>query len=235
MAFRKLTYFGFELETGVEELVGEFPPALAEQAREALVTALLEGDSPHPAQGRIRRAVQELDELYRRSGGAIANASPAALREDLRRQMAGVTSWPEFLRTPFTLDPAQVVPAARRDALMALPSSVRLLGDALKLYYEIADGEGVVRLHLREGQARRLRPQDVPVFDRPLRFAVVRNHGAPALGDTLAEAIRALKWEDRRERKDDWRARRGGGPKPKGGGGGRFDRKSRPGRRGKRK
>jgi hypothetical protein len=235
MAFRKLTYFGFELETGVEELVGEFPPALAEQAREALVTALLEGDSPHPAQGRIRRAVQELDELYRRSGGAIANASPAALREDLRRQMAGVTSWPEFLRTPFTLDPAQVVPAARRDALMALPSSVRLLGDALKLYYEIADGEGVVRLHLREGQARRLRPQDVPVFDRPLRFAVVRNHGAPALGDTLAEAIRALKWEDRRERKDDWRARRGGGPKPKGGGGGRFDRKSRPGKRGKRK
>jgi hypothetical protein len=43
MAFRKLTYFGFELETGAEEIDGEFPANLAEQAREALVTALLDG------------------------------------------------------------------------------------------------------------------------------------------------------------------------------------------------
>jgi hypothetical protein len=127
---------------------------------------------------------------------------------------------------------------------MALPSSVHLLGDALKLHYEIADGEGVVRLHLREGQARRLRPQDLPTFDRPLRFAIVRNHATPALGDTLAEAIRALKWEDRRERQGRPEGRGGsrgpGGPRGSGGprgkgGGGRFDRRGPPGRRGKRR
>jgi len=236
MAFRKLNYFGFELETGAEEVEGEFPAAIAEQAREALVTALLEGDSPHPDQGRIRRTVQELDELYRRSGGALTAASPAALREELRRQMAGVTSWSWFLRTRFSLDAARIVPDGARESLMALPSSVHLLGDALKLEYEIADGEGVVRLHLREGQARRLHAQDLPSLDRPLRFAILRNHAAPALGDTLAEAIRALRWEDRRERKDEWRSKgRGpGGPRGKGGGG-RFDRRGPPGRRGKRR
>ena len=239
MAFRKLTYFGFELETGVEELEGDFPPALVEQAREALATALLEGDSPHPDQGRIRRTVQELDELYRRSGGELTAVSPAALREILRTQMAGINSWPGFLRTRFSLDAATVVPNGRREALMALPSSVHLLGDAIKLHYEISDGEGIVRLHLREGQARRLRPQDLPEFDRPLRFAIVRNHAAPALGDTLAEAIRALKWEERREKKG-WRpdARSGprgsGGPRGKGGGG-RFDRRGPPGGKGRRR
>jgi hypothetical protein len=64
---------------------------------------------------------------------------------------------------------------------------IRVRGDAVPLDYEVADGAGVVRVRLREGQARRLRQGDLPPLDRPLRFAVVRGRHQPVLADTLAE------------------------------------------------
>ena len=66
---RRLTYFGFELETDIEPLGGVIPPQLREAARLGLARALLEGETPHPDQGRIRRAAATLTEWWRRSGG----------------------------------------------------------------------------------------------------------------------------------------------------------------------
>ena len=60
---------------------------------------------------------------------------------------------------------------------------IRLRGDAAPLDYEVADGQGVARVRLREGQARRLREGDLPPLDRPLRFAVVRGRHQPILAD----------------------------------------------------
>ena len=82
---------------------------------------------------------------------------------------------------------------ADRRRLDALPSMVRLHGDAVPLDYELHAGTGVVRLRLREGQARRLSAPDLPVLDRPLRFAVVRGGEPPLRADSLEELAALLK------------------------------------------
>ena len=54
-----------------------FPGALLAAARDVLAAALIAGETTHPDQGRLRRALAVLDELWRRSGGTLAVASPA--------------------------------------------------------------------------------------------------------------------------------------------------------------
>jgi len=231
---RRLTYFGFELETVMEELRGEVPAALQEQARDALTDALMSGDTPHPDQGRIRRALSELGELWRRSGGTLAQADAGALRPRLRSALAEVTSWQEFLGTRVALDADALVDGTTRAHLLELPSMVHLLGDAVPLDYEVEDGEGVVVLRLREGQLRRLKPEEIPKVDRPLRFSVMRGSKPALHGRTLDELRDALQNEprERRGRHTEFRGPKRGG---RGGGGGRGGRDSRgPGRGGRR-
>ena len=229
---RRLTYFGFELETVVEELRGEVPPELREQARDALADALIAGDTPHPDQGRIRRALSELGELWRRSGGTLAQASTAALRPRIRSALAEVTSWQQFLGTRVALDADALVDAATRARLLELPSMVHRLGDAVPLDYEVEEGQGVVVLRLREGQLRRLKKEDLPKVDRPLWFSVMRGPKPALRGRTLGELRDAIQSEprERRGRHTELRGpRRGGRGGGSGGRGGRG-----PGRGGKR-
>jgi hypothetical protein len=209
--FRMLEYFGFQLEEGIEFLDGPIPESLLAPARDALAAALAEGETAHPDQGRIRRGLEELDELWRRSGGTLGELTPGALRTRIRAQLEHVESWEEFLHTRVSLDVAALVPDAERERLGTLPSSVRLKGDAVPLCYEIEQGEGVVRVSLREGQARRLRPDELPALDRPLRFAVTRSHQPPALGATLAEAIGGLRHQKWDEDRSEGSRRKGGG------------------------
>ncbi len=217
---RRRDYFGFHLETVTEEIDGAIPEALLGPARSALVTALLAGETPHPDQGRIRRAVTEMDEMWRRSGGALPAIAPDAIRAALKAQLESVTRWDGFLRQPLALDPAALVPETTRAALAALPASVHIHGDAAPLHYEFADGVGSVRIMLREGQARRFRDRDLPLLDRPVRFAIVRARQAPALGDSVAEAMRALHRGAEVERRErDGNRPRGDGRPPAGQGG----------------
>src|SRR5439155_1224122 len=87
-----------------------------------------------------------------------------------------VRSWDEFLNTRLPLDPEAIVSVADRARLEALPASVHLLGDRLPLEYEVepGGGGGVVRVRLKEGQARRLRPGDLPEPDRPSGDGIVQ-------------------------------------------------------------
>lgn len=187
---QRLTYFGFELEAIDERLDDEVPADLHPALREGLTSALLGGETPHSHQGRVRRGATDLGELWRRSGGTLAVAEPAAVRARIRAQLDGVTSWEAFLSTSIALDAAAIVPDQERNRLLALPSSVRLLGDTVPLYYELGPAGGIVRLQLREGQARRLSPSDLPRVDRPLHFAVVRGNRSALEGDSL-DAVRA--------------------------------------------
>jgi len=233
---RRLTYFGFELETVMEELRGEVPSALQEQARDALADAMLSGDTPHPDQGRIRRALSELGELWRRSGGTLDQAATPVLRARIRSALADVTSWQEFLSTRVALDADAMVDGATRARLLELPSMVHLLGDAVPLDYEVEDGAGVVVLRLREGQLRRLKDGELPKVDRPLRFSVMRGPKPALRGRTLEELRDAIQNEPRERggRHTEFRGpRRGGRAGGRGdGGGGRGGRG--PGRGGKR-
>jgi hypothetical protein len=185
---RKRTYFGFFLEDGIEEIRGEVPEEFRAQAAEVLARGLLEGGTPHPRQGQIRRIRQELDELWRRSGGLLESASPQSIRVLLSAQLEGVRSWDEFLERPIMLDIDALVSPVQREALMSLPSGVRIGGDMVSLEYEVDEiVGGVARLRLREGQARRIQERELPKVDRPLRFAVVRGNHPPLLADSIGE------------------------------------------------
>ncbi|HEU4647527.1 MAG TPA: DEAD/DEAH box helicase [Gemmatimonadales bacterium] len=206
---RQLEYFGFQLEADVETLDGAIPPELREMALDALTDALLEGETVHPDQNRLRRALSQLDELWRRSGGTLATARRDYVRELIRRQLHAVTSWHSFIGTRLTLDPVALVDADTRSRLEELPSSTRLKGDMVPLDYDIEAGEPVVRLRLREGQAKRLQSRDLPPLDRPLRFEVTRGSRPPVRAATLAGLHDELRRLPRREPRERRRGRRG--------------------------
>jgi hypothetical protein len=188
---RRREYFGFELEIEVEPIDREIAPELQPAARDVLAHALMDGETTHPDQHRLRRTIAELDELWRRSGGALTEISPGSLRARIRAQLEGVTSWDDFLRARINLDTIGLVDPATRERLEALPSSLHLRGDAVPLDYEVHGGEGIARVRLREGQAKRLRQDELPRLDRPLLFAVQRGRHPPILADTIP-ALQAM-------------------------------------------
>jgi hypothetical protein len=225
---RRRSYFGFDLETEVESIEGRIPPELQSAARDVLTRALIEGETVHPDQHHLRRSLAELDELWRRSGGTLRAISPEEVRLLIRQQLEGVTSWEDFSRSRIALDSRQLVNDETRERLEALPGRLHLRGDAVPLDYEVEGGIGVARVRLREGQAKRLRPDDLPPLDRPLRFAVQRGTHAPIQADTIP-ALQSLlqrpprsepdeqpgSYRDRtgrRGRKQGQPARRGGKP-----------------------
>jgi hypothetical protein len=185
-------YFGFELDRTRQPLEGTFPPELAEQAREALTQAVLEDLTPHPDQRKVSRAAARMDEYWRRSGGRLKEASADARSSAIRRQLHAVNSWADFVGTRLELDPDAAIPQTVRSSLDSLPSSVQLEGDRVALSYEVENGNAVAIIHLREGQARRLRKGGLPQLDRPIRFAIT--HGRSVFrAESIEEAFRALK------------------------------------------
>jgi hypothetical protein len=171
---RATVYHGFELEREREPLPGRFPPELADHARLALAQGLVAGTMPHPDQHAVAKGVARLDEYWRRSGGTLAAAGPDAVASRLAVQLRAIESWEDFLATRIRLDPTELVDPETRERLDRLPSSVALRGDRIAIHYAIERGESVARLKLREGKARRIRPDDLPVLDRPFRFSVLR-------------------------------------------------------------
>ncbi|HXF96369.1 MAG TPA: helicase-related protein [Gemmatimonadales bacterium] len=198
---RTLEYFGFVLDRERERLTGPFPPELREAARRALVAALLAGVTPHPDQARLRRALDRFGEYWRRSGGRLEEANPDRLAARLLAQLERVNSWDEFVSTRLDLDPDAAIPAEVREALDALPASVHLYGDRVPLDYEVDGGQPVVRLRLREGQARRLQARDLPALDRPVRFTVLRGKREALRADSLEELRSRLAGLTRAERR----------------------------------
>ena len=223
MVVHTVTYFGFLLERDVEPLPEPFPRDLVPAARRGLVDALLAGHTPHPDQARVRRALERFEFYWRRSGGRLAQAATQRLAAALAAQLERVGSWDEFIATRLTLDVDAAISEAERQALEALPSSLHLYGDRVPLEYEVEQGVGVVRLRLKEGQARRLQPRDLPPFDRPARFTVLRGKREAVRSDSLDDLRRQLSGLTSDERA---RLARGG----RGGRGGRGARHRRDGR-----
>jgi hypothetical protein len=190
---RRLSYFGFELDTVVEEIEGAFPDKLRDLARESLTDALMAGETMHSDQGKIRRALEELGEMWRRSGGSLPQISGVSLRQRLRDQLQDVTSWEDFLQARILLSPIELVHEHVREALFQLPSMIRIRGDAVALDYALDDGVAVVRLRLREGQAHQLLERDIPELDRPIRFTVVRGGEEAIRAASLPELKLKLK------------------------------------------
>ena len=205
MVVRTIMYGGFTLEREVEPLPSPFSAELAETARQALVQALLAGETPHPDQGKLRRALERFGHFWRRSGGRLAQANGDRLAEQIAAQLANVRSWDDFIATRVLLDPDGAIPESERHGLDALPASVNLYGDRVPLDYDVDQGVGVVRMRLKEGQARRLQARDIPAFDRPVRFTVTRGKHDSVRAASLEELREGLRSLPR-------------GPRPRGGG-----------------
>jgi hypothetical protein len=204
-----LDYFGFTLDREVEPLPAPFAPDLAAAARRALAGALLAGLTPHPDQAKVRRALERLGFYWRRSGGRLAEAGPERAQARLGAQLEPVQSWEGFINTRLSLDVDALIPASVRAALEALPGSVHLYGDRVPLEYDVEQGTGVVRLRLKDGQARRLLPRDLPTFDRPVRFTVLRGKREAVRADSLDD-LRSRLTGLGRERRQRRRLVRGG-------------------------
>jgi hypothetical protein len=59
----------------------------------------------------------------------------------------------------------------------------------------------VVQLRLKEGQARRLRARDLPPFDRPVRFIVLRGKREAVRAETVEDLQRQLSGLSQAQRK----------------------------------
>ncbi|HET9423781.1 MAG TPA: DEAD/DEAH box helicase [Gemmatimonadaceae bacterium] len=187
---RRVTYYGFELEREIEG-IDEFPPELADQARHVLAEALARGEARHPGVNRNRVAVEEIREVYRRSGGKTPKLGLAELTAIYEKQLANVNSVSDFRFTKVDFDPDAIVPREERERYADLPSSVEIRGKDVEIQYDVEDAEsgplGVARLRLPEKLARNLAPEELPTLDRPLRFVVTRGMRGAARATTLEE------------------------------------------------
>jgi hypothetical protein len=164
-------------------------------------------------------------ELWRRSGGRTAKLGVPELTALYEARLEGVTTMDEFLARPLALDLDALVPPEAREQLLSLPDVVTIRDREVELDYEVELDEagapaGVVRLHLPEKLARTLVEEELPLFDRPVRFVVGRGRRGALRADTLLELQEQLDmpWmpdelEAARDESGGGRAGRGKGPR----------------------
>ena len=232
---RVVRYFGFELEREVEAL-DEFPPELAARARRVLAEALARSEARHPAVPRHRAAIEEIREIWRRSGGTTPRLGFAELADRYERALGDVRSVEAFRRAPLHLDLDDLVSDEDRERYRALPDEVLVRDREVAIDYDVEDVDGrptgVARLRLPEKLARTLAEAELPALDRPLRFMVPRGQRGAVRAATLDELQEILErpWTPDEIAREE-RGREGRGP-GRGGRAGRGDARREGARRG---
>jgi ATP-dependent helicase HrpA len=193
---RRVEYFGFELEREVEPLE-EIPPDMLPQARRVLAESLAREQVRHVAVKRNRPYIEEIREVYRRSGGETPRLGQAELTAWYERELAGMRTMQDFRAAPLRLDFDGLVAPDVRARWLALPDAIELRGREVPVEYDVEEAEdgartGVIRLRLPEKVARTLSEAELPVFDRPVRFVVPRGQRGAARASTLEELLDIL-------------------------------------------
>jgi HrpA-like RNA helicase len=184
---RSVEYFGFELERETEPLE-VFQDEIADQARHALAEALAKGEARHPAVKRNRAAIDEIREVYRRSGGQTPRFGLAELTQWYERQLASTRAIEEFRNARLRLDSDEIVPRDVRERYLALPSTVVIRDREVDIDYDVEEQrQAVARLRLPEKLARTISESELPALDRPLRFVVIRGQRGAIRADSLDE------------------------------------------------
>ncbi|HEY7569246.1 MAG TPA: DEAD/DEAH box helicase, partial [Gemmatimonadaceae bacterium] len=187
---RGLEFFGFQLERD-EEPITAWSVDLAPSVNRALALALARGEARHPAVRRHHAQVEKIREYYRRSGGATPRLGEAELAALYERALADaeVRSLPGYESAPLRLELDSLVPAASRAPLDVLPDHITLRGMRVDVQYDVEEREGkalgVARLRLPEKMARNLVQEELPPFDRPYRFLVLRGARGAVRADSL--------------------------------------------------
>ena len=188
---RRVSYFGFELDRE-REPISAFPEAMAGEARRVLADALARGEARHQAVPRNRPLIEEVREVWRRSGGATARLTQAELASWYEAQLADATGLDDFRHAQLRFEVNAFVPAAVRARWLALPGAVEIRDRTVPIHYEVEESvegtvQGVVRLQMPEKLARTLVEEELPTLDRPLRFAVTRGARGTVKASSLEE------------------------------------------------
>lgn len=218
---QNVEYFGFVLESQshpIKDFRGEHAP----QARRVLAEAVASGEAQHMTSKTNQKVVNEVRELFLRSGGKTGRLGFKELAYIYEAQLAEqeVNSLLEFRNARLLLRLSDFVSESERHRLRAMPSKVKIAGQQVELSYDLEGVDpaltGVIRLHLTEKLARHLSPRELPRLDRPLRFEVSRGSRGVLRADTLEELQNELEgpWtptnaEETRERES--KITRGGG------------------------
>jgi ATP-dependent helicase HrpA len=185
---RAVEYYGFVLERDIEPIDDVFPEDVANVARETLAEAAARFEARHRALKELRPRVEEVREVWRRSGGRTPKLGTKELAALFRDQLRAVRSYEEFRATPLTVDIDALVPPAERARWLALPDSVSIRDREVPIEYGVEDGVGgVARLRLPEKLARTLVDAELPRLDRPVRFVVTRGQRGAVRASTLDE------------------------------------------------
>ncbi len=216
---RRVTYHGFELSVEREPLP-TFSPALAPAARHLLAEAAARGELRHPAVRRNQPVVDEIRTVWRRLGGTTPRLGQAELTSWYEARMQDVWDWESLRVLPLRLERHEFVTNEQLAAARALPDEVGVRDRGVPLEYDVEESDGVllpvVRLRLPEKVARTLVAEELPVLDRPLRFAVTRGQrGSVRASDllTLQQRLDDPYTDEERERAKRTRDERDGRPR----------------------
>jgi len=193
---RRVTYAGFELERE-SEILGEFSAENADAARDVLAEAFATERARHPAIDRNRPMIAEAREVWRRSGGSTPRASQADVTAWYRSRLADVESVQDLKHLQLRMTWDDWITPEQRAAYDDLPHQVTIRDRQVPIEYDVDERDdgtffGVARLRLPEKLARTLVTEELPPFDRPYRFVVVRGQRGSARGRTLGELQDAL-------------------------------------------
>jgi len=185
---RAVQYYGFVLERDIEPIDDVFPDVVADIARAKLAEAAARFEARHRSLKELRPRVEEIREVWRRSGGRTARLGTKELTGLFAEQLRNVRSYEEFRAAALTIDVDALVSPEERARWMALPDAVTIRDREVPIEYGVEDGVGgVARLRLPEKMARTLVDAELPPMDRPLRFVVTRGQRGAVRAATLDE------------------------------------------------
>lgn len=187
----RVEYHGFELEREVDGIEEPWPEELRGQVRHELATAMARSEARHAAVQRNRPVVEEIREVWRRSGGATPRLGERELTAWYEAALGDVTSLDEFRAAPLRISRDDFASDAEVARYAALPDTIEVRGRDVRIGYDVEEGDdgpvGVIRLRLPEKMARTLTDAELPVLDRPVRFLVHRGDRGKVRASTLDE------------------------------------------------
>ena len=140
----------------------------------------------------MKYRIDELREAWRRSAGTTPNVGQSELAALYERALEGVDDVHQWRAAPLRIDWDAVLSREERARWLALPGAAEVGDRAVPIEYDVETDDGgklfgVARLRLPEKLARVLDEEDLPVLDRPLRFAVTRGARGTVRGRDLHE------------------------------------------------
>lgn len=192
LVFRSdVEFFGFKLDREVEP-IRAFPLEFEDQIHRALAEGLAEGKARHLSVKKHRADIEAVREVYRRSGGKTPKLGKRELTEYYLVQLADVHSIDDFRNQRFRFNASDFISDDDLDVYGRLPSLTLVREKEVWIDYDVEEDEdgrvfGVARIRLPEKVARTLTVEELPDFDRPLRFSVLRGQRGSVRADSLEE------------------------------------------------